>query len=47
MFEKNMKAIQEAIEIIKRGVCARVDISPDIKVYRCKNIIRIDIKVGE
>lgn len=36
--------IQEAITVIQKGVCKRVDVSDDIKVYECKNIIRIDIK---
>lgn len=37
--------IQEAIEVIKRGICKRVDVNSDIKVYAVKNIIRIDIKM--
>lgn len=36
--------IQEAIAVIQKGVCKRVDVSDRIKVYECKNIIRIDIK---
>lgn len=36
--------IQEAVEVIQKGVCKRVDVNDDIKVYECKNIIRIDIK---
>lgn len=36
--------IQEAIAVIQKGVCKRVDVSDNIKVYECKNIIRIDIK---
>lgn len=36
--------IQEAIAVIQKGLCKRVDVSDDIKVYACKNIIRIDIK---
>ena len=39
--------IQEAIAVIQKGVCKRVDVSDRIKVYECKNIIRIDIKQGE
>lgn len=38
-------AIEDAIELIKAGKCTRVDVSDMIKVYKCKNIIRIDIKV--
>ena len=43
----NMEAvakIQEAIVVIQKGLCKRVDVNDDIKVYACKNIIRIDIK---
>lgn len=36
--------IQEAIAVIQKGLCKRVDVSDDIKVYACKNIIRVDIK---
>lgn len=36
--------IERAIQTIKDGVCKRVDVTSDIKVYECKNIIRIDIK---
>lgn len=33
-----------AIETIRDGVCKRVDIDENVKVYACKNVIRIDIK---
>ena len=36
--------IQEAIAVIQKGLCKRVDVSDGIKVYACKNIIRVDIK---
>ena len=36
--------IQEAIGVIQKGLCKRVDVSDRIKVYACKNIIRVDIK---
>lgn len=36
--------IQEAIDVINRGVCKRVDVSDTVKVYLVKNVIRIDIK---
>ena len=39
----NLK-IFEAIKLVQDGVCKRVDINDYIKVYECKNIIRIDIK---
>jgi len=41
MFEK----INKAIETILSGVCKRVDINHDVKVYAVKDVIRIDIKV--
>lgn len=36
--------VQEAIVVIQKGLCKRVDVTDNIKVYACKNIIRIDIK---
>lgn len=36
--------VQEAIAVIQKGLCKRVDVSDSIKVYACANIIRIDIK---
>ena len=36
--------IFEAIKLIQDGICQRVDINEKVKVYECKNIIRIDIK---
>lgn len=36
--------IKAAIAVIQDGVCKRVDVNDRIKVYECKNIIRIDIK---
>lgn len=36
--------IQEAVYVIQRGVCKRVDVNEDVKVYAVKNVIRIDIK---
>ena len=47
IFEQNAHNIQEAITTIYNGRCKRVDIGDDIKVYACKNIIRIDIKCKE
>ena len=41
MYEK----INKAIETILSGVCKRVDIDSNVKVYEVKNVIRIDIKV--
>ena len=39
-----IQKVVRAIETIQDGVCKRVDVNDDIKVYECKNIIRIDIK---
>ena len=41
---QTMNKIAKAMETIADGVCKRVDVNDDIKVYACKNIIRIDIK---
>ena len=39
--------IEEAICSILEGSCKRVDVSPDVKVYECKNVLRIDLKIHE
>ena len=47
MMVNNMDTVSkvlEAISVIEKGVCKRVDVNADIKVYACKDIIRIDIK---
>jgi len=44
IYSDNALKIAEAIKTIQNGYCKRVDVSNDIKVYECKNIIRIDIK---
>lgn len=44
--DERVARILEAIQAIQKGVCARVDVDKDTKVYRCKNVIRIDIKEG-
>ena len=36
--------VQQAIRTIKAGICKRVDVTKEIKVYECGSIIRIDIK---
>lgn len=36
--------IAKAIEAVTSGVCKRVDVDADTKVYECKNVIRIDLK---
>ena len=42
-----IQKVIRAIETIQDGVCKRVDISDKIKVYACKDTIRIDLKVYE
>ena len=39
--------IARAILDILGGDCSRVDVSKDVKVYECKNVIRIDLKIRE
>jgi hypothetical protein len=39
-----VQKIAKAIQTIQDGICKRVDVDDNIKVYACKNIIRIDIK---
>ena len=39
-----VRKVFKAVQTIQDGVCKRVDVNDDIKVYACKNIIRIDIK---
>ena len=39
-----VQKVLKAVQTIQDGVCKRVDVNDDIKVYACKNIIRIDIK---
>lgn len=39
-----VQKVFKAVQTIQDGVCKRVDVTDDIKVYACKNIIRIDIK---
>ena len=39
--------IIRAVETVLRGEARRVDVAPDIKVYECKNVIRIDLKMAD
>lgn len=39
--------IAEALCSILDGYCKRVDVNPDVKVYECKNVVRIDLKIHE
>ena len=41
------EVIDEAMCLILEGKCKRVDVAPDVKVYECKNVIRIDLKVND
>ena len=43
----NVDKINEAIKAVLLGTCSRVDIDKTAKVYECKNIIRIDLKITE
>lgn len=45
--EYDSAQLREAINTILRGVCKRVDINDDVKVYAVKDTIRIDMKVKE
>lgn len=37
--------IENALCNILDGVCSKMDISKNVKVYECKNVIRIDLKI--
>ena len=43
---KSYTDIIRAVEAVLRGEARRVDVAPDIKVYECKNVIRIDLKMS-
>lgn len=45
--EFDVDKILEAVKVILLGTCSRVDVNKNIKVYECKNIIRIDLKILE
>lgn len=38
-----MDRISKAVDTILKGVAVRVDVTDGVKVYRVKNIIRVDI----
>ena len=40
------KKIQEAVTLVRQGMCKRLDVAEGVKVYACKNIVRIDIAEG-
>ena len=37
--------IDSAIHDILEGVCSKVIVNDNVKVYQCTNIIRVDLKV--
>lgn len=39
--------IAEAVNDVLSGRCTKVILSDDVKVYKCTNIIRIDLKITE
>ena len=39
--------IEEALCSILEGYCKKVEINSDVKVYECKNIVRIDLRIHE
>lgn len=39
--------IEEALCSILEGNCKRVEINQDVKVYECRNVVRIDLKIHE
>lgn len=39
--------IRRAITLVLSGNCTRVDVSPSVKVYECKDVIRIDLKISD
>lgn len=39
--------IERAVKLILNGSMQRVDVAENIKVYECRNVIRIDLKVEE
>lgn len=43
----NFDKIQPAITLVLSGNCKRVDVSPSVKVYECKDVIRIDLKISD
>lgn len=39
--------IRRAITLVLSGNCKRIDVSPSVKVYECKDVIRIDLKISD
>ena len=45
--KETRKKIEDAVGSILEGICSRVDVNKNVKVYECKNVIRIDLKIVE
>lgn len=43
----NYRKISAAVDLVVNGTCKRVDVSPGIKVYAVKNVVRIDLKLSD
>ena len=41
----NDRKLSKAIDMVVAGTCKRVDVSPDVKVYLVKNVVRVDLKL--
>ena len=41
-----IEKLTKAISTVESGMCKRVDVDDNIKVYAVKNVIRIDIKTS-
>ena len=41
----NYRKLSKAIDMVANGTCKRVDVSPDVKVYLVKNVVRVDLKL--
>lgn len=39
--------LASAIQDILHGFCSKVIVNDNVKVYQCKNIIRVDLKIKE
>ena len=42
---KSYTDIIRSVEAVLKGEARRVDVASDIKVYECKNVVRIDLKM--
>ena len=44
---RTRELVAEAVRYILEGNCSQVTVNDYVKVYKCKNVIRIDLKVVE